>query len=95
MRLDAEPQQDVAQIPEGQDKTDDVTVGQTVAVQILAFRSTDGPTVTPPPFVPGNQPGDYQLTPPISRRRTSHNGLRSLPSPWYARMNFVPDHRRI
>ena len=62
--LDAELQQDLAQIPEGQDKTDGVTVGQTVAAQILAFRSTDGANITPPPFVPGNQPGDYQFTPP-------------------------------
>jgi membrane-associated phospholipid phosphatase len=62
--LDAELQQDLAQIPEGQDKTDGVTVGQTVAAQTLAFRSTDGANVTPPPFVPGNQPGDYQFTPP-------------------------------
>ena len=62
--LDAELQQDLAQIPEGQEKTDGVTVGQTVAAQILAFRSTDGANVTLPPFVPGNQPGDYQFTPP-------------------------------
>src|SRR6202140_5636129 len=62
--LDAELQQDLAQIPEGQDKTDGVTVGQTVAAQILAFPSTDGATVTLPPYIPGNQPGDYQLTPP-------------------------------
>jgi len=62
--LDAELQQDLAQIPEGQDKADGVTVGQKVAAQILAFRSTDGATVTLPPFVPGNQPGDYQFTPP-------------------------------
>jgi len=62
--LDAELQQDLAQIPEGQDKTDGVAVGQTVAAQILAFRSTDGANVTPPTFIPGNQPGDYQFTPP-------------------------------
>jgi membrane-associated phospholipid phosphatase len=62
--LDAELQQDLAQIPAGQDKTDGVTVGQTVAAQILAFRSTDGANVTLPPFIPGNQPGDYQVTPP-------------------------------
>src|SRR5258708_15176790 len=62
--LDAELQQDLAQIPEGQDKTDGVAVGQNVAAQILAFRSTDGAAVTPPPFIPGNQPGDYQFTPP-------------------------------
>ena len=62
--LDAELQQDLAQIPEGQDKADGVTVGQKVAAQILAFRSTDGANVILPPFVPGNQAGDYQFTPP-------------------------------
>jgi hypothetical protein len=62
--LDAELQQDLAQIPEGQDKADGITVGQKVAAQILAFRSTDGATVTLPPYIPGNQPGDYQFTPP-------------------------------
>jgi membrane-associated phospholipid phosphatase len=62
--LDAELEQDLAQIPEGQDKADGVTVGQKVAAEILAFRSTDGANVTLPPYVPGNQPGDYQFTPP-------------------------------
>ena len=62
--LDAELQQDLAQIPEGQDRADGITVGQKVAAQILAFRSTDGANVTQPPFIPGNQPGDYQFTPP-------------------------------
>jgi membrane-associated phospholipid phosphatase len=62
--LDAELEQDLAQIPEGQNKTDGVTVGQKVAAAILAFRSTDGANVTLPPYVPGNQPGNYQFTPP-------------------------------
>ena len=62
--LDAELQQDLAQISEGQEKTDGITVGQTVAAQILAFRSTDGANLTPPPLIPRNQPGDYQFTPP-------------------------------
>ena len=62
--LDAELEQDLAQIPEGQDKADGVTVGQKVAAEILAFRSTDGANVTLPPYVPGNQPGNYQFTPP-------------------------------
>ena len=62
--LDAELQQDLAQIPEGQNKADGVTVGQKVAAEILAFRSTDGANVTLPPYIPGNQPGDYQFTPP-------------------------------
>jgi membrane-associated phospholipid phosphatase len=62
--FDAELQQDLAQIPAGQDRTDGVFVGQKVAAQILAFRSTDGANITLPPFIPGNQPGDYQFTPP-------------------------------
>src|ERR1700724_3667315 len=62
--LDAELQQDLGQIQQGQDKADGITVGQTVAAQILAFRATDGASITPPPFMPGNQPGDYQFTPP-------------------------------
>jgi membrane-associated phospholipid phosphatase len=62
--LDAELEQDLAQIPEGHDKAAGVTVGQKVAAEILAFRSTDGANVTLPPYVPGNQPGNYQFTPP-------------------------------
>jgi membrane-associated phospholipid phosphatase len=62
--LDAELEQDLAQIPDGQDKTDGVTVGEAVAAQILAFRSTDGANLTPPPFIAGSLPGDYQFTPP-------------------------------
>jgi len=58
--LDAELEQDLAQIPEGQNKADGVTVGQKVAAQILVFRGTDGANVTLPPNVPGN----YQFTPP-------------------------------
>jgi membrane-associated phospholipid phosphatase len=62
--LDAELEQDLAQIPDDQNKADGITVGQTVAARILSLRSSDGSGVTPAPFVPGNQPGGYQLTPP-------------------------------
>ena len=62
--LDAELQQDLAQIPDGQNKADGIAVGQTVAAQILSLRSNDGSGVTPPPFIPGDQPGGYRLTPP-------------------------------
>jgi membrane-associated phospholipid phosphatase len=62
--LDVELQQDLAQIPDGQNKANGVAVGQAVAAQILSLRSNDGSSVPPPAFVPGNQPGDYQLTPP-------------------------------
>jgi membrane-associated phospholipid phosphatase len=62
--LDAELQQDLAQIAEGQDKTDGITTGEAVAAQILAFRKDDGANAAQPPFRPGNDPGEYQLTPP-------------------------------
>ena len=62
--LDAELQQDLGQIQQGPDKADGITVGQTVAAQILAFRATDGASITPPPFIPGSHSGDYQFTPP-------------------------------
>ncbi len=62
--LDSQLQQDLAQIPYGQDKSDGIEVGHTVAAAILALRSNDGSAATPPPFVPKTQPGDYQLTPP-------------------------------
>src|SRR5579863_1848913 len=62
--LDAQLEQDLAEVPEGTPKTDGVAIGQAVAAQILAFRSNDGSNSTPPPFVSGNKPGDYQLTPP-------------------------------
>ncbi len=39
-------------------------VGSRAATIILALRANDGSAATPPSFVPGNQPGDYQVTPP-------------------------------
>jgi hypothetical protein len=62
--LDSELQQDLAQIPYGRDKADGIEEGQDVAAAILALRSNDGSAAVLPPFVPRNQPGSYQLTPP-------------------------------
>ena len=62
--LDSELQQDLAQIPYGRDKSDGIEEGQDVAAAILALRSNDGSAVVLPPFMPKNQPGSYQLTPP-------------------------------
>jgi len=62
--LDSELQQDLAQIPYGPDKADGIEEGQDVAAAILALRSSDGSAAILPPFVPKNQPGSYQLTPP-------------------------------
>jgi membrane-associated phospholipid phosphatase len=62
--LDGQLQKDLAQIPEVQDKTEGIAVGEAVAVQILAFRKDDGANFAPPPFQAGNDAGEYQLTPP-------------------------------
>src|ERR1700757_1201349 len=63
-KLDAQLQEDLAQIADGQEKTDGVAVGTTVAADIVGFRSKDGADVIPPKYKPGTAPGDYQLTPP-------------------------------
>jgi len=62
--LDTELQQDLTQLPNNERKAEGVAVGQAVAAQFLAARSADAANVTPVPYVPGTQPGDYQLTPP-------------------------------
>jgi hypothetical protein len=62
--LDAELLQSLAQIPDGDEKTLGIRIGQTIADRILALRSTDGSTSAPIPYVFGNAPGDYQSTPP-------------------------------
>src|SRR5260370_21419220 len=62
--LDRELQQDLVQLPDNERKAQGVAVGQAVAAKLLAARSTDGANVTPPLYLPGSQPGDYQLTPP-------------------------------
>jgi membrane-associated phospholipid phosphatase len=62
--LGTELQQDLAQIPDNERKVQGVAVGQAVAGQLLAARSADGANVTPPPYIPGTQPGENQLTPP-------------------------------
>jgi hypothetical protein len=62
--LDAQLQQSLAPIPEGADKAEGVSVGRTVAAQILALRKNDGSDAQPIPYIFGNAPGDYQSTAP-------------------------------
>src|SRR6266480_5068674 len=62
--LDTELERDLALLPDNERRAQGITVGQAVAGQLLAARSADGANVTPPPYVPASQPGDYQLTPP-------------------------------
>src|SRR6266704_965899 len=59
--LDTELEQDFALLPDKQRKTLGIAVGRAVAGQLLAARSADGANVTPPLYLPGSQPGDYQL----------------------------------
>jgi len=62
--LDTQLQQSLAQIPDGNGKTEGVLIGQSVADSIVAARSNDGSNAPPIPYVFGNAPGDYQSTPP-------------------------------
>ncbi len=62
--LDQQLADELAVIPDGAGKLHGIQVGQAVAAQLVAIRSNDGSAVTPPPFVPGNQPGNYRPTPP-------------------------------
>jgi membrane-associated phospholipid phosphatase len=51
-------------IPDSPAKQSGLVVGSRTATILLALRANDGSQNAPPPFVPGSQPGDYQLTPP-------------------------------
>jgi hypothetical protein len=55
--LDTELEQDFALLPDNQRKTQGIAVGRAVAGQLLAARSADGATVTPPLYLPGSHPG--------------------------------------
>jgi hypothetical protein len=62
--LDQQLAAELATIPTGTGKQQGIQVGQAVATRLIAIRANDGSASTPPPFVPGKQPGNYQLTPP-------------------------------
>ncbi len=62
--LDQQLNNELAPIPDGAGKQQGIQIGQAVAARLLAIRATDGFASTPPPFTPGNQPGNYRLTPP-------------------------------
>jgi membrane-associated phospholipid phosphatase len=55
---------ELAAIPDGNAKQQGIQVGHAVATRLIARRANDGSSITPPPFVPGNQPGAYRPTPP-------------------------------
>jgi hypothetical protein len=62
--LDADLALSLSQVPDGKAKDQGVRVGEEAAAAILTQRADDGSAAAPIPFVPGSNPGDYQLTPP-------------------------------
>jgi membrane-associated phospholipid phosphatase len=62
--IDATYATELANVPDGPAKDQGVLLGNQVATDLLAIRANDGSSITPPPFVPGTAPGDYQPTPP-------------------------------
>ena len=62
--LDAQLASELAAIPDGSAKQEGIAVGQSVAKQLVALRANDGSAAPAPPFVAGNQPGDYRPAPP-------------------------------
>jgi hypothetical protein len=62
--IDAKFQDSLAQIGSGPRVREGIRVGERAARQILAARTGDGSSATPPVFTPGSGPGEYQLTPP-------------------------------
>ncbi len=66
--LDADLAASVAALSDGEGGSDasvanGLAWGNTVANQIVAWRSTDGFNATPPPYTFGTAPGDWQVTP--------------------------------
>ena len=62
--LDAELERSLEPIPEGRAKAEGIRIGQAVAERILSLRSDDGSGAEPIPYIFGENPGDYQSTPP-------------------------------
>jgi len=63
-QLDSMLGNELASVPAGPGKAAGIQVGSRAATILLALRANDGSSAPQPKFVPGSQPGDYQLTPP-------------------------------
>jgi PAP2 superfamily len=57
--LDVDYASELAKVADGPAKDKGVKLGEQVATDLLAIRANDGSNVTPPPFVPGTAPGDF------------------------------------
>jgi hypothetical protein len=62
--LDTRRAASLAQVADGQAKTDGIAVGEAAALAMLAKRADDG-TDTETPYTPGTEPGQYRPTPPV------------------------------
>jgi hypothetical protein len=62
--IDATYATELAKVADGPGKDAGVHLGVQVASDLLAIRAGDGSAVTPPPFVPGTNPGNFRPTPP-------------------------------
>ncbi len=62
--LDSQLQESLAPIPDGANKTEGISAGQSIADSILALRINDGSSTAPIPYAFGSAPGNYQSTPP-------------------------------
>jgi len=62
--FDSQVAASLASIPDGSAKANGITLGQNIANAIIAIRATDGWNDFVD-YVPGNQPGDWQLTAPM------------------------------
>jgi hypothetical protein len=62
--LDQQLANELTMIPDGASKQQGIQVGHAIAARLIAIRANDGSTATPSKFAPGNQPGNYQPTPP-------------------------------
>src|SRR6185369_13620586 len=62
--IDDEYEHQLDKIPSSEAKQRGIAVGQAAARGILRAREGDGSDAVLLPFAPGDQPGDYRLTPP-------------------------------
>ena len=68
---------ELAAIPGGPAKDRGIYLGATAAARRLALRANDGSATAEGPYTPGNQPGDYQFTPPFDG--PPFNGYAAVP----------------
>jgi hypothetical protein len=62
--FDLQLSRSLAEIPDGPSESKGIALGEYVADQILALRSTDGAAEAQGHYTPGTEPGDWRPTPP-------------------------------